>query len=184
MAKRVQKARKIAPRPMAGPLRPIVRCPTFKYNTKVRAGRGFTLQELKAAGIFKRQALCIGVAVDYRRRNHSMESLQQNVQRLKEYKSKLILFPKKQSKPNKGDATEEEIKMATQLSGPLMPITQRVVREKARVITDDEKRFDPYFSLRQARANKRLQGFRAKKAKQAAADGVGGGEKGKKKDKE
>jgi len=34
-----------------------------------------------------------------------MESLQTNVQRLKEYKSKLILFPKKQSKPAKGDAS-------------------------------------------------------------------------------
>ncbi|EDO28721.1 predicted protein, partial [Nematostella vectensis] len=41
------KAAKIAPRPVAGSLRPIVRCPTFKYNTKVRAGRGFTLDELK-----------------------------------------------------------------------------------------------------------------------------------------
>ena len=60
---------------------------------------------MKAAGIFKKQALTIGIAVDHRRRNRSMESLQQNVQRLKEYKSKLILFPKKQSKPAKGDAT-------------------------------------------------------------------------------
>lgn len=34
-----------------------------------------------------------------------MESLQQNTQRLKEYKSKLILFPKKMSKSRKGDAT-------------------------------------------------------------------------------
>lgn len=46
-ATRAKKARTIAPRPAAGPLRPIVRCPTFKYNTKVRAGRGFTLEELK-----------------------------------------------------------------------------------------------------------------------------------------
>ena len=59
----------------------------------------------QAAGIYKKQALTIGIAVDHRRRNRSMESLQQNVQRLKEYKSKLILFPKKQSKPAKGDAT-------------------------------------------------------------------------------
>ena len=44
---RVKKARAIAPRPVAGLLRPVVRCPTFKYNTKVRAGRGFTLDELK-----------------------------------------------------------------------------------------------------------------------------------------
>lgn len=44
---RAKKARAIAPRPVAGSLRPVVRCPTFKYNTRVRAGRGFTLQELK-----------------------------------------------------------------------------------------------------------------------------------------
>lgn len=46
---RIQKARRIAPRPVAGPLRPIVRCPTFKYNTKIRAGRGFTFEELKVS---------------------------------------------------------------------------------------------------------------------------------------
>lgn len=44
---RQAKARRIAPRPIAGPLRPQVRCPTIRYHTKVRAGRGFTLEELK-----------------------------------------------------------------------------------------------------------------------------------------
>jgi len=44
---RIKKARSIAPRPVAGPLRPVVRCPTIKYNSKVRSGRGFTLEELK-----------------------------------------------------------------------------------------------------------------------------------------
>lgn len=44
---RQAKARRIAPRPVAGPLRPQVRCPTIRYHTKVRAGRGFTLEELK-----------------------------------------------------------------------------------------------------------------------------------------
>ena len=37
----------MAPRPVDGLLRPAVRCPTIKYNTKLRAGRGFTLEELK-----------------------------------------------------------------------------------------------------------------------------------------
>merc|ERR1712179_139874 len=178
---RIKKARTIAPRPMAGPLRPIVRCPTIKYQAKIRAGRGFTLQELKAAGVFKKQALAVGIAVDYRRRNRSIESLQQNVQRLKEYRSKLILFPKKQSKPGKGDATEEEMKMATQLSGPVMAISQRVTKDKARAITDDEKRFDPYFCLRQARANKRLQGYREKKAREKAQEDIPSAKAAKKK---
>ena len=39
-----------------------------------------------------------------------------------------------------------------------MPIRQAVRREKARAITADEKRFNPYIALRTARANKRLQG--------------------------
>jgi len=45
--RRKKKAAAIMPRPVAGPLRPIVHCPTFKYHTRVRAGRGFTLEELK-----------------------------------------------------------------------------------------------------------------------------------------
>jgi len=60
---------------------------------------------LQAAKIRKREARTIGIAVDYRRRNKSVESLQQNVQRLKEYRAKLILFPKKMSKPRKEDAS-------------------------------------------------------------------------------
>uniref|UniRef100_A0A5B6YHX7 60S ribosomal protein L13 n=1 Tax=Davidia involucrata TaxID=16924 RepID=A0A5B6YHX7_DAVIN len=48
---RQKKAAKIFPRPTAGPLRPIVHGQTLKYNMKVRAGRGFSLEELKAAGI-------------------------------------------------------------------------------------------------------------------------------------
>lgn len=43
---RIQKAAKIAPRPI-DKLRPAVRCPTVKYNMKLRLGRGFTVEELK-----------------------------------------------------------------------------------------------------------------------------------------
>ncbi|KAG2699151.1 hypothetical protein I3843_07G178600 [Carya illinoinensis] len=44
---RQKKAVKIFPRPTSGPLRPIVHGQTLKYNMKVRAGRGFSLEELK-----------------------------------------------------------------------------------------------------------------------------------------
>ncbi|CAG2188623.1 RP-L13e [Mytilus edulis] len=142
----------------------------IKYNTKLRSGKGFTLEELKNAGINKRQALSIGIAVDYRRKNKSIESLQQNAQRLKEYKSKLILFPKKMSRPRKGDATAEEIKMAKQLKGAVMPITNIAKTEKARKITDEEKKFSAFTALRQARAAARLVGYREKKAKQKAEE--------------
>lgn len=59
---------------------------------------------LQQAGIPRKFAPTIGIAVDHRRRNRSLESLQSNTQRLKEYRSKLILFPQKASKPKKGDS--------------------------------------------------------------------------------
>ena len=59
---------------------------------------------LQAAGISRKVAPTIGIAVDHRRKNRSTESLQANVQRLKEYKSKLIVFPKKAGKPKQGDS--------------------------------------------------------------------------------
>ena len=63
----------------------------------------------------------IDISVVPRRRNKSVESLQENAQRLKEYKSKLILFPIHSKKPRKGDSTAEECKKATQLEGRIMP---------------------------------------------------------------
>uniref|UniRef100_A0A8D1VMZ4 60S ribosomal protein L13 n=1 Tax=Sus scrofa TaxID=9823 RepID=A0A8D1VMZ4_PIG len=169
---RQAKARRIAPRPASGPLRPVVRCPTVRYHTKVRAGRGFSLEELRVAGIHKKVARTIGISVDPRRRNKCTESLQANVQRLKEYRSKLILFPRKPSAPKKGDSSAEELKLATQLTGPVMPIRNVYKREKARVITDEEKNFKAFASLRMARANARLFGIRAKRAKEAAEQDV------------
>lgn len=42
-------AEKNFPRPVAGALRPAVRPPTQRYNMKLRAGKGFTLEELKVS---------------------------------------------------------------------------------------------------------------------------------------
>merc|ERR1711976_792653 len=121
----------------------------------------------QAAGVLKRQALSLGIAIDYRRCNKSVESLQQNVQRLKEYRSKMILFPKNPSKPKKGEATAEEMKMAQQLPGAVMPIRQVQRREKARAIAAEEKKASVFIALRQARAPKKLHGIRAKRQKEA-----------------
>lgn len=44
---RIKKAKAVFPRPAAGPLRSIVRCPSIRYHTKLRSGRGFSLAELK-----------------------------------------------------------------------------------------------------------------------------------------
>merc|ERR1712119_239652 len=167
---RQKKALAIAPRPVAGSLRPVVRCPTFKYNTKVRSGRGFTLEELKTAGIPVKSAKTIGISVDHRRKNRSTESLQANVQRLKEYNSKLIIFPRKQSAPKKGDSDASELSVAAQLQGPVLPIMQSKPSTKARKITDDERKISVFRSMRVARANARLVGIRAKRVREAEAD--------------
>lgn len=74
--KRAAKAAAVAPRPTGGLLRPAVHCPTIKYNAKVRLGRGFSIEELKGAGISPKFAKTIGIAVDNRRFNKSVESLQ------------------------------------------------------------------------------------------------------------
>jgi large subunit ribosomal protein L13e len=74
--KRAAKAAAVAPRPTGGLLRPAVHCPTIKYNAKVRLGRGFSIEELKGAGIAPKFAKTIGIAVDNRRFNKSVETLQ------------------------------------------------------------------------------------------------------------
>lgn len=89
--RRIKAATK-APRP-AQKLRPIVQCPTQKYNMRIRAGRGFSLLELQEAGISTKYARTIGISVDPRRRNRSQEGLSRNVRRLKKYTSSLVLFP-------------------------------------------------------------------------------------------
>lgn len=169
-ALRKEKARKAFPRPVAGPLRPVVQCQSIRYNSRSRLGRGFTFEELKAAKINRRQALTIGIAVDHRRKNRSVEAMEKNVARLSEYKSKLILFPlhpnKKDYKPNKSDASVAACKAATQHTGPLFPVKPFPVRTlETRPITEEEKKFRAFETLRQARANARIVGRRHLKKK-------------------
>jgi hypothetical protein len=72
----------------------------------LRAGRGFTLDELKEAKINRHEAKSLGICVDHRRSNKSEESLQLNAQRLKQYRAKLIVFPLP-SKKNKKAAPKK-----------------------------------------------------------------------------
>ena len=53
---------------------------------------------MQAAGIPKKLAPTIGISVDHRRKNKSLEGLQANVQRLKTYKAKLVIFPRRARK--------------------------------------------------------------------------------------
>ena len=68
---RLAKAQRVFPRPVSGLVRPVVRCQTIRYNTKKRAGKGFTLQELKEAKVNRSEALGLGISIDHRRKNRS-----------------------------------------------------------------------------------------------------------------
>jgi len=174
--RRAAKAARIAPRPTQL-LRPAVHCPTVKYNSKVRLGRGFTLQELKEAGISKKVALTIGIAVDHRRTNRSTQSLKTNVERLKEYKSKLIIFPRgSNGKPRGGDSPAADTAAAVQAAGAVLPLSKPAPAVEYGAVTGDMKAFKAYEALRVARTDARMVGIRKKKAgeKKEEAPGKGG----------
>lgn len=137
---------------------------------KVRAGRGFTLEELKAAGISKKLAPTIGIAVDHRRKNRSLESLQANVQRLHTYKAKLIVFPRRSRKMKAGDASHEELANAMQIQGPVIPIVREKPSYELVAITDDMKANKGYAKLRLERMNERMVGIRKKRAAETEKD--------------
>jgi large subunit ribosomal protein L13e len=161
------KAVRVFPRPTAGALRPIVRSQTVRYNSKQRAGRGFTLEELKEAGIPSKLAPTIGIAVDHRRKNRSLEGLQENVARLKAYKAKLLVFPRRSKKPKAGDSSAEELAQATQLTGALLPVSRAAAPLELVKVTSELQEARAYGKLRIERTNVRLDGKRKKRAAEA-----------------
>ena len=53
---------------------------------------------IQAAKICWKRALGMGVAYDRRRKNRSVENMQVNIDRLKEYKSRLVVYPGKKGR--------------------------------------------------------------------------------------
>lgn len=154
---RALKAARVAPRPV-DTLRPAVRCQTVKYNTKLRSGRGFTAQELKAAGMTRQEAMRVGISVDHRRRNRCQESLELNKARLEAYKSKLILLPKK------GSVAAIPAERVASVAAAF-PVVKNVASvEAARAVTAEEAEFSAYKTVRAARSTARYAGIRAKRA--------------------
>ncbi|KAG5642456.1 hypothetical protein DXG03_002766 [Asterophora parasitica] len=143
-------------------LRPAVRGQTVRYNRKVREGRGFSLAELKEAGIGKKEARGVGIVVDHRRRNLSEEGKKVNVERLKAYKARLIVFPRKAGKPKQGDSSAEDLKAETTRAA--IPLPAAAVAEAPRKITAEEREFQAFRTLRVARANARHEGARKVRA--------------------
>ncbi|EHY52929.1 60S ribosomal protein L13 [Exophiala dermatitidis] len=176
-AARLSKAAAVAPRPV-DKLRPVVRCPTVKYNRRARAGRGFTLVELKEAGIPRKLAPTIGIAVDHRRQNTSQESLATNVARLQAYKARLILFPRKSGQHKKLDSSAEEVKLAEDESKTIKKVSTAIPIDSgvglkhgfSEISKGDLPKGEEnaYRKLRIARSDARLLGVRAKRAKAKA----------------
>lgn len=156
---RAAKAAAIAPRPLQL-LRPSVRCQTQKYSSKARLGRGFTLAELKGAGLTAKYARTVGIAVDTRRTNRSMESLNLNIARLNEYKSKLVVFPKKRGVIKAGDSSKEETAAATQFVGAVLPLEKKSGEIVMEEVTDEMKATKAFTTMRLAKQETKVAGYR------------------------
>ena len=145
---RAKKAAALAPAPVQK-LRPIVHCPTQKYSAKTRLGKGFTLEELKVAGLSPKYAQTIGIAVDHRRSNKSQESLDLNVARLTAYKSNLVVL-------KKGD----DASAFTQLKGEVQPIDYTKPALEMQEVTAELKSYKAFTTMRVARQETRVAGYR------------------------
>lgn len=166
---RAAKAAAVAPRPLQL-LRPEVRCQTQKYSSKSKLGRGFTLAELKGAGLTAAYARTVGIAVDTRRTNRSVEGLNLNIARLNEYKSKLIVFPKRRGSLKAGDSSKEETSAATQFVGSVLPLQKKADEIVMEDVTDEMKANKAFTTMRVARNETKVAGYRVSVANRKKKD--------------
>jgi len=173
---------------------------------RVRSGRGFTIGELKTAGIAPCNAIGLGISIDKRRQDRSRETLNANVQRLKLYRSKQIIYPirthnrhpKKKSKtpgdkpagdkpagdkPAAAMDVDKKKKQRPRLDSSVvqqqnpLPFHVQVEKEEFAVITPAMREASAWKSLRSARGKANKVGAVAKKAKLAAEKAALGGDK-------
>ena len=114
------------------------------------------MAELKAAKISPKFAATVGIAVDHRRTNKSQEALDINVQRLTDYKAKLVVFPRKGAAPKVDGAVASLPKPAAKAAPAV---------EFMAVPTDGEGVYD---AQRATWTEKRLAGIRKKMKEEAA----------------
>ena len=162
---RLKKAKLTEPNP-THKLRPIVRGQTNKYNTKIKLGKGFTEKELKEGGIRGLSyARSLGIAVDLRRKDTSKETLDLNAGRIKEYISRMILYPRKENKPAKKSQVPEatadklnsaEAKMQNTVKG-VIELPKKEIGYSFAPITDEMKKKNVYQTQR--KEIKTAQGF-------------------------
>ena len=136
----------------------------------------------KEAGIPRKLAPTIGISVDPRRQTTNEEALALNVARLKTYKARLILFPRKGGQHKKLDSSPNDVKMASDKDsygekiikklGGVMAIDSGVGLKHG--VSEVKKGDMPkgeesvYRKLRLARSDARLVGVREKRAKAKA----------------
>ena len=171
LLKRRQKASDVFPRPLKA-LRAVVRKTTQRYSSQTRLGRGFSLEELKKAGLNVNFARSVGIAVDHRRTNKSVETFQNNVDRLKSYMEKLVLLPRKEGQPKKGnngvmsDYTEK-VELVQNVNTEVFGSGRTSKRDKPTTVTPEMNSFRAHSQLRIERMNKKWAGKRALREKNA-----------------
>ena len=141
---------------------------------------------MQEAGIPKKLAPTVGIAVDHRRVNYSKASLVANVARLKDYKARLILFPRRSGQFKKLDASAEDVKAAKAAfaaegktegyvtrTSALFPIKNQGAEEAiSEVKRDDLPKGEEaaYRRRREARSEARYKGIREKRAREKAEE--------------
>jgi large subunit ribosomal protein L13e len=99
--------------------------------------------------------------------------MQANVQRLKEYQTKLIVFPRVPGKVKAGDSDAAATSVAAALpKGALLPLEKPTACVSVEPLTDELKQKAAYRSLRIEHTNARYRGIRSVRAaaKTAEAD--------------
>jgi len=146
-----------------------VRCPTQKHSAKVRLGRGFSLAELKAAKITPQLASTLGIAIDHRRMNKSTKAFSLNVQRLQEYRAKLVVFPKKGTKAKTGDTKDATTHAVPQCLEKvvLLPPVRSDKDGSFMQVSSEMKTTSSFQLLCEFRNTKKLAGIRKKVEKDA-----------------
>lgn len=123
----------------------------------------------QAAGISKKYAPTIGISVDHRRQNASEESLAVNVQRLKDYQSRLIVLPRRSNAPKKDEVKASDLPATTTDMAANFPLpTAKAVTEVK--VADMPKAHEggANRTLRMAWSNQRHQGAREKRVRDKA----------------
>ena len=65
--------------------------------------------------------------------------LQENAARLKAYKAKLVIFPKRSNKPKAGDSSKEDLQNVPQLKGVILPLVHEKPKLETIKLTDELK---------------------------------------------